>query len=718
VLLGKDRDASGKGSTASNDKQKGDGKASTSAPEAGRSYSSLLGGSSIVKVEEEATTEGGGVGSHFPEEKRLGPPQRGSGGGLYNPHGEKDVHFSSSPTEENHSFGPASRERDTGGRYPMAPSPPNQNGSSRNSNTAVTGTGAGMIHLNSYDDINRGERSSTAPRMLFDPKSGSMVEARQPQSQPPADFRGSKGGRGSKASKGSDRDRAVSSSGGGGKKGSKNESKERVGRNRRDSGADEPQQGDVVSTKCGKKGQRKPRAGSTGSKGDDSGADGPAHHPKKTGGRNAGNNKAGAKKQESLLKQPPSQARSGPRGRKDDRDASEDAGIESKRRGGRSNHHVADQSDGKRATSRDNKPLRGSPTKINGEPRNSRAGGLRSPSGNATPGRDGRRGGGRGGGRSNTTEMGGRGGGNGGRHSSHGQQPRHNTLQHGLSSHHSRFADAAANDRHSQPGQEQPSKPSLVFDSGGLSLPEVAPQFNDDDFKVITDITDSVPAGMASTDNVDSEPIKMSSASANAWQPSEAALAFAAVAAVKPPSKEQQDHDVHGGDADDDDDDDDDLLNVPFLGLGFDPARDMDAVMLSPSRQAKAAPNEGDEAVPALESLHLGPSKHSTTNSAGGSSGTNNNPFATVGSPGSQFLGSSTWGGGRTLQASSSGASGGTSGSNGGLNLNWNSILGGGGDDTALNGGSSLNSANGWGSSALRNTTLGGSIMLDQDAKD
>lgn len=107
---------------------------------------------------------------------------------------------------------------------------------------------------------------------------------------------------------------------------------------------------------------------------------------------------------------------------------------------------------------------------------------------------------------------------------------------------------------------------------------------------------------------------------------------------------------------DDDDDDDDDLSagdiiedihgSQAFLGLGFDPTENMDAVMMSPAQ----GPSKSSEPAIDLTSLSL----DTPASGVGGESGgvpKACNPFASLAAPTtpSQFLGSSTWGTGRSL---------------------------------------------------------------------
>ena len=115
-----------------------------------RSYSSLLGGSSTAKSQ-----VAGAVAD--PQElqyvsKELSGSSSASTKQLYNPYSGQDQE-SAKP----------------GG---MVDLPPVQ--------SAIDTSSVAVIHLSSYDDQDRGERNrpSSGPRMLFDPKSGSMVEAR------------------------------------------------------------------------------------------------------------------------------------------------------------------------------------------------------------------------------------------------------------------------------------------------------------------------------------------------------------------------------------------------------------------------------------------------------------------------------------------------------------------------------------------------------------
>lgn len=90
------------------------------------------------------------------------------------------------------------------------------------------------------------------------------------------------------------------------------------------------------------------------------------------------------------------------------------------------------------------------------------------------------------------------------------------------------------------------------------------------------------------------------------------------------------------------------ILFNKFLGLGFDPTLNMDAVMMSPSLRSEV----NDEEPLELNSLSLGPANKPSAN-----------PFSALSSP-NQFLGSSTWGGG-SLNANAAS-----------LGLDWNNLLG------------------------------------------
>jgi len=140
--------------------------------------------------------------------------------------------------------------------------------------------------------------------------------------------------------------------------------------------------------------------------------------------------------------------------------------------------------------------------------------------------------------------------------------------------------------------------------------------------------------------NPDSPTLK---ATADAWRPSEAALRAAAAAAkssmAADPSSSASKRTTN--------EDEDSESDIPFLGLGFDPTLNMDAVMMSPSLRSEVI----DEDAVELSSLSLGPTSKSA------------NPFSALSSP-NQFLGSSTWGGGSLNTNVSS------------LGINWNNLLG------------------------------------------
>ena len=76
------------------------------------------------------------------------------------------------------------KDRSKGGRTLWEPDKNNNQQQNNHVNITAKGTpdsleGDGTIHLASYDDRNRGERgASTAPRMLYDPKSAKMVEVK------------------------------------------------------------------------------------------------------------------------------------------------------------------------------------------------------------------------------------------------------------------------------------------------------------------------------------------------------------------------------------------------------------------------------------------------------------------------------------------------------------------------------------------------------------
>jgi len=497
VLLGNSKDNTKNEQEEALSESHGDFNAAAPSAASARSYSSLLGGSAKLNIEEETSQVSG---PNFEErEKRLAPPQRGAGR-LFNPYSNNDDTLQDTKRNSSILMAPASLPR----------TPPTN-----------------LIHLNSYDDIDRGERVNTAPRMLFDPKSGSMVEARQPLTPPEA--RGSaKGGRGSKSNKSATSLERPSTTNGRGAIKKNRDSKDSKDRRRHTLSDEDEDQDDKLGNKTKKNAQTR-KTGSqsrTANKGV-TGCDSADESGNDTSSKRRGvtSNKLPPKKTEANLKSAPSGATvRGLRARRDEEDS-----LSTPRRGA-----CTSEVDLSYHAVRDVK-VRASPVKIT-EHRNNRAVALRSPMG--------RDGGGR---RAVTGRLGGREPPRGGRHPAFHQQ---------RNSAHVHYENGAG--LHGRPTTQDQPKP--LFDSGGLSLPEVAPQFNDDDFKVITDITDSVPAGMAAADNKDDF---NSSLPSNAWQTSEAALAFAAVAAVHA-SKHK-----HSSNNDDDDDDDDDLLNVPVRASSF-----------------------------------------------------------------------------------------------------------------------------------------------------
>eukprot|EP00591_Stephanopyxis_turris_P012611 CAMPEP_0195509106 /NCGR_PEP_ID=MMETSP0794_2-20130614/2126_1 /TAXON_ID=515487 /ORGANISM="Stephanopyxis turris, Strain CCMP 815" /LENGTH=1194 /DNA_ID=CAMNT_0040636239 /DNA_START=379 /DNA_END=3963 /DNA_ORIENTATION=- len=145
-------------------------------------------------------------------------------------------------------------------------------------------------------------------------------------------------------------------------------------------------------------------------------------------------------------------------------------------------------------------------------------------------------------------------------------------------------------------------------------------------------------------------------ASANPWRPSEAALAAAAAAAASQSKTvdvdTQREATVSAADRIDsftlNDDDDVSQHSSSFVGLGFDPTENMDSVMMSPSLRSEA----DDEPV-GLTNLSL--------DEAGSPS--IGNPFTSLSSP-NRYLGTATWGG-SSLHTTSPGASL-------GMGLGWN----------------------------------------------
>jgi len=137
----------------------------------------------------------------------------------------------------------------------------------------------------------------------------------------------------------------------------------------------------------------------------------------------------------------------------------------------------------------------------------------------------------------------------------------------------------------------------------------------------------------------------------NLWAPTEAVLAAAAAAAAaaKTVSHEVVLEDSSAAEIDDpataadleliinddeDDDSDGEHGNLSYFGLGFDPTENMDSVMMSPSLRSNVAGANDDP----LNLANLSLDATGVTETGNGS-----NPFGQLGTP-SSFLGSSTWG--------------------------------------------------------------------------
>ncbi len=143
-------------------------------------------------------------------------------------------------------------------------------------------------------------------------------------------------------------------------------------------------------------------------------------------------------------------------------------------------------------------------------------------------------------------------------------------------------------------------------------------------------------------------------ATAAAWAPSEAALA--AVVANDVTNQNQLDNDfgsdelsesdvpamnaisVINNDDDDYDEEDKDMGESTFLGLGFDPTENMDSVIMTPTTRGKSLDDNFNDID--MSSLSL----NSSTNLQKSNVATSHNPFGALNSTSSQFLGSSTWG--------------------------------------------------------------------------
>mmetsp|Transcript_21829 Transcript_21829/g.31311 ORF Transcript_21829/g.31311 Transcript_21829/m.31311 type:complete len:971 (+) Transcript_21829:302-3214(+) len=115
-----------------------------------RSYSSLLGGSSTARNQ---------VAGAVSDQQKL-------------QYASKEVPGSSSANTKQLYNPYSGQDQESAKPVGMVDLPPVQ--------SATDASAVAVIHLSSYDDQDRGERNraSSGPRMLFDPKSGSMVEAR------------------------------------------------------------------------------------------------------------------------------------------------------------------------------------------------------------------------------------------------------------------------------------------------------------------------------------------------------------------------------------------------------------------------------------------------------------------------------------------------------------------------------------------------------------
>jgi len=135
-------------------------------------------------------------------------------------------------------------------------------------------------------------------------------------------------------------------------------------------------------------------------------------------------------------------------------------------------------------------------------------------------------------------------------------------------------------------------------------------------------------------------------ATAVAWAPSEAALAAAQAAALTVPLSDVESYESDGINESEvpvinamalieNDDDLEENKSPSILGLGFDPTENMDSVMMSPADEVGSTEDLGTINLTALTL-----NQATNTKSA---IGTTSNPFGSLGAT-SSFLGSSTWG--------------------------------------------------------------------------